>query len=191
MSGSRESRLSEERALEILQQLDHCRFSELKQRDRPDLADETRSIGVEVTQAVEQEDCYAEAIFSDIVDRQDGEATEKQITALRKCGARYYEGILVESARWSSPGLLIECVRRKLRKLNGGGYSIYSTNLLFVFVETSLTNSMRAQALEQICSLSKGHAHSFEAIFVYDRFRAHEIAELSVRMNRVVLHQLG
>lgn len=109
--------------------------------DKPDLQDTTHSYGIEVV-----EDCYSnekEALrfISNVWHKPTSEISSEQIRKLEKLGGSIAEenGVIARAALGTtvdSPEHLISTIKKKVEKLNSGGYKSFSKYGLYVFVNT-------------------------------------------------------
>ncbi len=110
--------------------------------DKPDLQDKVHGIGVEVTQDVysleKKNYSISQSIFCTPVD----EVPPKKLEILRRGGGSFREennrfhSISLGEATQNNPMHLIETIKGKQQKFSTSKYTRFSTNALFVFVET-------------------------------------------------------
>ena len=110
------------------------RYIDLELSDKPDLRNESKRIGIEVTSSVEQVDREIVRLWSEAVrlpDGRDGREKDKKIKGLKKLGINYtgnvqigkskhYDSFSIESGPF---GELLSAVESKLDKVNQGRYA--------------------------------------------------------------------
>lgn len=141
-------------------------YKNLELSDRPDLRDNARNIGVEVTSAYPSGMQEAHFIGSDIPYRSEKEK-KKGIDQLGKLGYEYTQYGMFSSSfsytwagntypdiekTWCAP--LINAVRKKLDRLNKGGYADLQQYNLFVQMEPMIDNWMPPKIMERLLALS-------------------------------------
>ena len=114
----------------------------LKCDDKPDLQDETYSYGIEVV-----EDCYenekkAERILTSIWSMPYSDIDQKKLSKYEASGGtlKVSENKILTASLGStsiSPDHLIETIKKKIQKLNAGGYHPFVAYGLYVFVGTT------------------------------------------------------
>lgn len=140
--------------------------------DKPDLQDTTHSYGIEVV-----EDCYSnekEALrfISNVWHKPVSEINSEQIRKLEKLGGSIAEenGVIARAALGTtvdSPEHLISTIKKKVEKLNSGGYKSFSKYGLYVFVNTvSLFDSYVLSVIEVIAEYQIGKAYVYETVYL-------------------------
>lgn len=140
--------------------------------DKPDLQDTTHSYGIEVV-----EDCYSnekEALrfISNVWHKPTSEINSEQIRKLEKLGGSIAEenGVIARAALGTtvdSPEHLISTIKKKVEKLNSGGYKSFSKYGLYVFVNTvSLFDSYVLSVIEVIAEYQIGKAYVYETVYL-------------------------
>ena len=140
--------------------------------DKPDLQDTTHSYGIEVV-----EDCYSnekEALrfISNVWHKPTSEISSEQIRKLEKLGGSIAEenGVIARAALGTtvdSPEHLISTIKKKVEKLNSGGYKSFSKYGLYVFVNTvSLFDSYVLSVIEVIAEYQIGKAYVYETVYL-------------------------
>jgi hypothetical protein len=140
--------------------------------DKPDLQDTTHSYGIEVV-----EDCYSnekEALrfISNVWHKPTSEISSEQIRKLEKLGGSIAEenGVIARAALGTtvdSPEHLISTIKKKVEKLNSGGYKSFSKYGLYVFVNTvSLFDLYVLSVIEVIAEYQIGKAYVYETVYL-------------------------
>lgn len=141
-------------------------YKNLELSDRPDLRDNARNIGVEVTSAYPPHMQEALFIGADIPYRSE-EEKEKGLNQLGKLGYEYTQyGMFSPSFSYTWAGNtypdienalcapIIEVVKKKLDKLNAGGYDELQQYNLFIQTEPSIDEWMPPKIMERLLTLS-------------------------------------
>ncbi len=143
---SQSSKYLEELAKMLLEKYYNDRFSVLEIKDRPDLWDSTKNIGVDVTASKSYKKCEAEALLNRIDGKSKLELTRfesQKLDELDSLGYSFYEhetyGISsMVSSGWVSNDEILKSVSIKLKKLNKQGdqnYQEFDTYDLFIFAD--------------------------------------------------------
>lgn len=141
-------------------------YKNLELSDRPDLRDNARNIGVEVTSAYPPHMQEALFIGADIPYRSE-EEKKKRLNQLGKLGYEYTQyGMFSPSFSYTWAGNtypdienalcapIIEVVKKKLDKLNAGGYDELQQYNLFIQTEPSIDEWMPPKIMERLLTLS-------------------------------------
>lgn len=154
-------------AREILFELDNETYGNLAIVDKPDLQDTELSVGVEVVSAIAENSRKADGLFDSLQTEADFNKRERYKGIIEEAGAHYIGGVMHgPNGRDSFDGIL-EAVKDKLDKLNGGGYETFHHEHLFVRSEILADARMLAEALESIVELSGRYERRFERIVVW------------------------
>lgn len=150
----------------VLEKLFPNEYKNLELSDRPDLRDNARNIGIEVTSAYPPHMQEALFIGADIPYRSE-EEKKKGLNQLGKLGYEYTQyGMFSPSFSYTWVGNtypdiekalcapIIEVVKKKLDKLNAGGYAELQQYNLFIQTEPSIDEWMPPKIMERLLTLS-------------------------------------
>ena len=150
----------------VLEKLFPDEYKNLELSDRPDLRDNARNIGIEVTSAYPPHMQEALFIGADIPYRSE-EEKKKGLNQLGKLGYEYTQyGMFSPSFSYTWAGNtypdiekalcapIIEVVKKKLDKLNAGGYDELQQYNLFIQTEPSIDEWMPPKIMERLLTLS-------------------------------------
>lgn len=175
-------RFDENVAKLILEKIAFNGTIEFTNADRPDLQNENLGIGVEVTQAVDPKGAEIDSLYSQYMDPDDpffvNEMSDEEKKTQRKRkqwliekGVKNPDIPLLRSANFTkgteSPAydVFYDAVKAKFRKLNEGGYRIYSLNCLFILSELCIEEKWCPDLLEQLISISKNYEKQYTKIY--------------------------
>lgn len=156
-------------------------FDGLIMDDRPDLQDDLKSIGVEVTEANNQAQKRNEALYVKIMS---GEIRnkEKAIEIINESYRpqkffdgqnwvfepdRFNDGILVGLPDSDSFKRIINAFCIKLEKLNDGTYKALNKYFLFVHSNIFADENMIRVAIEEMDKIQSSLKRKFDAVYVY------------------------
>lgn len=141
-------------------------YKNLELSDRPDLRDNAQNVGIEVTSAYPPHMQEALFIGADIPYRSE-EEKKKGLNQLGKLGYEYTQyGMFSPSFSYTWAGNtypdiekalcapIIEVVKKKLDKLNAGGYAELQQYNLFIQTEPSIDEWMPPKIMERLLTLS-------------------------------------
>lgn len=150
----------------VLEKLFPDEYKNLELSDRPDLRDKARNIGIEVTSAYPPHMQEALFIGADIPYRSE-EEKKKGLNQLGKLGYEYTQYGMFSprfSYTWAGntyPDIeealcapVIEVVKKKLDKLNAGGYDELQQYNLFIQTEPRIDEWMPPKIMERLLTLS-------------------------------------
>lgn len=150
----------------VLEKLFPDEYKNLELSDRPDLRDNTRNIGIEVTSAYPPHMQEALFIGADIPYRS-AEEKKKGLNQLGKLGYKYTQyGMFSPSFSYTWAGNIypdiekalcapvIKVVKKKLDKLNTGGYDALQQYNLFIQTEPRIDEWMPPKIMERLLPLS-------------------------------------
>lgn len=133
---------AEELAKQMLNQILDFDLSTLCHKDKPDLQDFDKKIGIEVTQDVYENEMQCLRFWNryektpyDKIPQKEIDLYYKNLGTLEVSDNRLITGKLGEE-KANNPSHLIKTINRKLLKLNSGHYTIFDNNMLYIFVET-------------------------------------------------------
>jgi hypothetical protein len=140
--------------------------------DKPDLQDAIHSYGIEVV-----EDCYhnerkAERFISGVWQKQVSKIKPEQIKRLEELGGSITEenGVVASAslgATQNGPTHLIDTIKKKVEKLNSGGYDEFAQYGLYVFVDTVfLFDSYVHSVTETIAEYQADRTRVYETIYL-------------------------
>lgn len=154
-------------AKNVLAHIDPDVYGCLVLSDKPDLVDTSRSLGVEVTRAIETESLEASSLFSRYSEECDEGARKRLKERIEECGATLVgDGIMVGPSGKDSFDLVLRSVESKLGKLNCGGYAFMKSYHLFVISDILASEKMLDDALGQMIKMSAPYDVAYERIMV-------------------------
>ena len=118
-------------------------YAHLVNRDRPDLQDETQSIGIEVTRAIRENKNVANALVNEMAGEDVKEVNAEDLRHINQSGYAYGlgDGTLIgrnEYEFWSLALPLKRILEIKMDKVNNGFYGDFDEFGLFVFTKEDL-----------------------------------------------------
>ena len=118
-------------------------YAHLVNRDRPDLQDETQSIGIEVTRAIRENKNVANALVNEMAGEDVKEVNAEDLRHINQSGYAYGlgDGTLIgrnEYEFWSLALPLKRILEIKMDKVNNGFYGDFNEFGLFVFTKEDL-----------------------------------------------------
>lgn len=148
-----------------LSQLLSRNYENLIIKDKPDLQFPDRSSGIEVTQAIDSDQQRAERLYTEI---HYGLARSREgaIQEIQNCKCKYENGVLIGKTGTDSFDLILQAIKRKLEKINKGGYDYFHHYDLFVFSDIYADDIMLKNALLLMLTLSEKYKLFFEKILV-------------------------
>ena len=118
-------------------------YAHLVNRDRPDLQDETQSIGIEVTRAIRENKNVANALVNEMAGEDVKEVNAEDLRHINQSGYAYGlgDGSIIgrnEFEFWSLALPLRRILEIKMDKVNNGFYGDFHEFGLFVFTKEDL-----------------------------------------------------
>ena len=118
-------------------------YAHLVNRDRPDLQDETQSIGIEVTRAIRENKNVANALVNEMAGEKVKEVNAEDLRHINQSGYAYGlgDGSIIgrnEYEFWSLALPLKRILEIKMDKVNNGFYGDFDEFGLFVFTKEDL-----------------------------------------------------
>ena len=118
-------------------------YAHLVNRDRPDLQDETQSLGIEVTRAIRENKNVANALVNEMAGEDVKEVNAEDLRHINQSGYAYGlgDGSLIgrnEYEFWSLALPLKRILEIKMDKVNNGFYGDFREFDLFVFTKEDL-----------------------------------------------------
>ena len=118
-------------------------YAHLVNRDRPDLQDETQSIGIEVTRAIRENKNVANALVNEMAGEAVKEVNAEDLRHINQSGYAYGlgDGSIIgrnEYEFWSLALPLKRILEIKMDKVNNGFYGDFNEFGLFVFTKEDL-----------------------------------------------------
>ena len=119
-------------------------YAHLVNRDRPDLQDETQSIGIEVTRAIRENKNVANALVNEMAGEDVKEVNASDLRHINQSGYAYGlgDGSIIgrnEYEYWSLALPLKRILEIKMDKVNNGFYGDFHEFDLFVFTKEDLS----------------------------------------------------
>lgn len=173
-------RVREEYARQVLLTLFTKKYQDSFLADKPDIQNLVHSIGVEVTNTMDQRLQYGIAQFSPIYNKHISTVTPKKKEQLQKHKVKLdtdENGIIkfiLPEAFWGSGNRTKEAFISKQNKLNEGNYKIFKENNLFLFAENEEEDEI-LELIEYIQSCEKSK-RNFNLIYIYTYKELFEIS---------------
>lgn len=156
-------------------------YAHLVNRDRPDLQDEQRGIGIEVTRAIRENKNVANALVNEMAGKDVVEVNPDDLRQIKQSGYAYGlgDGTLIgrnEYEYWSLALPLKRILEIKMDKVNNGFYGDFQEFDLFVFtkedldaeqIEQTIAFMMERQA-QQTLYYSRLFVSQIQTMFVCD-----------------------
>lgn len=140
-------------------------YNNLIVRDKPDLQAHDKSIGIEVTQAIDPHQIEAEKLYVKIVCNEIRDK-EKATDTIEKLGCSLNGGVLFGKKSIDAFCLVLNALESKLKKLNGRGYAVFEDYGLFVFSDIYADEGMLKNALDSMNQIQKGQSIKFKWVMV-------------------------
>ena len=156
----------------VLEDLFPSRFFHLKIIDKPDLQNEETSIGIEVVTAVGENAKKNKRAFS-VLRHNIGTANQLQNAKdhLNKTNGRYYDnGVMLSWGDTVDLSNTREMLKKKLEKLNNGGYKDFENRYLFIVLELAFLPE-ESEILSLLESLQNDYHVKFDSIFLLNNNR--------------------
>lgn len=156
-------------ALIVLKEIFSDTYGELKRVDKPDLQDNQKKIGVEVTRALEGNYGEIDGLLTEAFYCK-GQAQQEATNRISKLGGRFSDD---EFRVFSWPTghdnfkVIYYEFEKKLKKLNDKGYLQLDHNELFVHSDILADNLMLEQALHEMIKKQSNYKEEFEKVYVY------------------------
>lgn len=150
----------------VLEEIYSEEFSDLKLRDKPDIQDSIGKCGIEVTKAIDSQQTQAESVYTQISYDNNVHDKKALLKTIEECGCKLENGILVGKPGMDSFDLILSAFDGKSNKLNGGGYTDFKWNYLFVFSDILANDRMLMKAIEDMKQMQKNSEKQFCKVFV-------------------------
>ncbi len=146
------------------------RFVGLKNYDRPDLQDEERGIGIEVTRAIRENKDVANALINEMVGRPIMEVSEDDWIDVTKYGYGYgiHDNLIgtIEYEYWAAALPLKRIIESKVRKVSNGFYRDFSVYGLYIFSKENLTDDMVQSAISYTAGLQEPNEKKYTNMYI-------------------------
>ena len=147
----------------VLENLFSTSFCELRIKDKPDLQDIQKQVGIEVTIAETSKTMETQKLYSTLHDVDDA-TQSRNIERIGQCGATYKGGILFGPNGSDDFDLINHAIDRKVEKLQKDGYNKFNECHLFIFSSILASESMLK---DELTYLEQGRtADYFKKIYV-------------------------
>lgn len=146
-------------------------YAHLVNRDRPDLQDETQSIGIEVTRAIRENKNVANALVNEMAGKEIMEVNSADLRQINQSGYAYGlgDGSLVgrnEYEYWSLALPLKRILEIKMDKVNNGFYGDFQEFGLFVFTKEDLDIPQIEQTMAFMIEHQAQQSTSYGRLFI-------------------------
>ena len=138
----------------------------LQYRDKPDLIDAERSLGVEVTDAIDSETREAESLFTRLLEESEGERKCRYEERIVQCGGRLVGGCLAGPSRGDSIGIVLDSFGNKLGKLNGGGYEHLGSYQLFMRSDILISRAGMDKVLASLVAVNETYETRYQKVIL-------------------------
>ncbi|WP_443613538.1 hypothetical protein [Adlercreutzia sp.] len=145
----------------VLQHIDSATYGGLLHGDKPDLFDNYRELGVEVTQAISTEGQEAGSLYTRLNETEDEAERSRLVERIEQLGAKVCDHVLFGPNGKDSFDLILSIFKNKLAKINNGGYRQFAHNHLFIRSDILAGEEMLGSALLQFANLNES-PQSFE-----------------------------
>lgn len=150
----------------VLQHINPIKYAGLYLSDKPDLQDQKRSLGVEVTQAISPNAHEAECCYLKLLQEQNETKRLRLNERIGQCSASIRSGILLGPNGHDDFSFIHNAHHKKLQKLNAGGYQRFEHNELFIRSDILADERMCFAALKDMLKQAKSWAASFDMVTV-------------------------
>ncbi len=144
----------------------------LKIEDKPDLYDSANDIGIEVTEAVEQDKKEAIKLWY-TMEKHPLEIQKKNKERMKQLGYEYQKGVMVWNPIIYDNGInskiydiIYNSLTKKLELLNKGNYKICKENDLFILTELMIKQDWEYAFMLKIINTIKLYEKKFDKVFI-------------------------
>ena len=145
-------------------------FSGLHNCDRPDLQDEERSIGIEVTRAIRENKYVANALINEIAGRKVMDVSDDDWIDVTKYGYGYglHDNLIgkIEYNYWAAALPLKRIIESKVRKVSDGFYGDFRSFGLYVFSKEDLSEEMVRSSISFIVDLQRDSKKKYTYMYI-------------------------
>ncbi|NSB15959.1 hypothetical protein [Clostridium beijerinckii] len=149
----------------VLEELYPEEFVNLEIKDKPDLQMNDGEYGIEVTNAIDEDQREIEKLYVGI---QYNSIRNKNgaLAKINKLGGKLYGGILAGKPGTDSFDLILSAFDNKLNLLNGKGYKQFKWNCLFIFSDIYADDRMIIDAIKDMQQSQKDREKQFYKVFI-------------------------
>lgn len=149
----------------VLEELYPEEFVNVEIKDKPDLQMNDGECGIEVTNAIDEDQREIEKLYVGI---QYNSIRNKNgaLAKINKLGGKLYGGILAGKPGTDSFDLILLAFDNKLNLLNGKGYKQFKWNCLFIFSDIYADDRMIIDAIKDMQQSQKDREKQFYKVFV-------------------------
>lgn len=170
----------------VLESLFPERFFQLEFADKPDLQNRVSDMGIEVTTAVPEREKKLDSLYSKLENSQGkAEQRERYKNTISRLGGIYLdEGIAFNWADYDDPQKRYSAFEQKLKKLNGGGYTMFDKQYIFI-TDKSMCSSNQLEAINaELSNIQAYYSSRFDSVFLY--FFGGALFEFNLRPGKLV-----
>lgn len=153
-----------------LTELVDCTFCNLENRDRPDLQDETNSIGIEVTRAIRESKNVAHALINEIAGQPIMDVSDEDWIDMTTYGYGYglNDGLVgdIEYNYWALAMPMQRIIASKIHKVSDGFYGEFDFFGLYIFSKESLEPDQVKQTINYAMDLQKDNKKKFSSMYI-------------------------
>lgn len=151
----------------VLEELLPEKFTNLILADKPDLRDNNRSIGVEVTRAENPKQIEAESLYSTLHYKNEKKKAN-DIERIEKLGAKVHDGFMMGIKGTDSFERINDTINTKCKTLSKGGYKAFDEYHLFMFSSLYAVDYMFQEELEYLIAEDIGKLYRMIYVLVPD-----------------------
>lgn len=146
-------------------------YAHLVNRDRPDLQDEQRGIGIEVTRAIRENKNVANALVNEMAGKNVVEVNPAELQQIKQSGYAYGlgDGTIIgrnEYEYWSLALPMKRILEIKMDKVNNGFYGDFQEFDLFVFTKEAIDAAQIEQTIAFMMQYQAQQSVGYSRLFV-------------------------
>ncbi len=147
------------------------RYAHLVNRDRPDLQDNRRSIGIEVTRAIRENKDVANALINEMAGEEVREVDMYSMMNINRTGYAYGLGSgqwmgKNEYEYWALALPLKRILESKIMKVSNGYYGSFKEFGLYVFTKEDVELEEFTKMVDYVMTLQNGLTQSYDMLFI-------------------------
>lgn len=167
-------------------------YSGLENKDRPDLQDKTKSIGIEVTRAIHESKAEAISMLNEMAVDEIIAVPALTNKEMYKIGYTY--GLIskdivgpTEYYYWRQASPLSRVIENKVRKATSGFYGDFKELGLYIFTKDDIVNGELLAAMHLTSKLQSGITGGFQTLYVSEIQNLYvcDIATMSYRQYHI------
>ena len=155
--------------ISLVDLVDDC-FAGLKNSDRPDLQDDERGVGIEVTRAIHESRDVANALINEMAGRDVLTVSEDEWIDVTKYGYGYgiHDSLIgkIEYEYWAAALPLKRIIENKIHKVADGFYGDFPVFGLYIFSKENLTHDVVRSAISYSVDLQKFNEKKYSYMYI-------------------------